>query len=217
MTAGFLLPPRRSPSGRAFSLIELLTVIAILGLVLALAAPPVAQIMRASGLANAGDQVVSALSHARQMAISRNRVVEVRIYKYKDSSDPGPGRYHALQLFLVEPTRTGSATNALGKKLALPSTTYLAESPSLSSLIAPDAAVHITGASANHAISPCGLDYTAATFRYFPDGSTSLRPGAPLFLTVVPANTPDDASVPPANYATVVLQPDSGKPRLHRP
>lgn len=205
------------PIESGFSLIELLTVIAIIGIMLALVAPPAAQVMRASGMAIAGDQVLSALAQARQTAISQNRTVEVRFYKYTDASDPTGGRFHASQAFVLEPGAQGITTNPVGRKVTLPSTTYIAATPALSSLLDSTATLRKTGAVLGQSIPPCGLNYEAATFRIYPDGSTSITNSLPMFLTVVPANTPDDASTPPANYATIVIQPLSGKAQLHRP
>jgi len=200
-----------------FSLIELLTVIAILGIMLALIAAPTTQLMRASEIGGAGDQLLTALGQARQTAISRNRTVEVRYYKYAETSDPQGGRFHATQSFILEPGSQGVTTNPIGRKITLPSTTYIAATAALSSLLDPAASARVTGSALGQPIPPCGLNYEAATFRIYPDGSTSITNSRPLFLTVVPANTRDDSSTPPANYATVVIHPLSGKAQLHRP
>lgn len=202
---------------RGFSLIELLVVIAILGIVLALGVPAAGQLMRASGMANAGDQILTALSLARQNAISRNRTVEVRFYKYIDAADPQGSRFHAVQSFVREPGTNGFTATPIGRKITLPSTTYISTTATLSSLLDPAAAPRSTGTALGQSISPCGLDYEAAIFRIYPDGSTSITNSLPVFVTVVPANIPDDTATPPPNYATVVLQPTTGKAQLHRP
>lgn len=202
---------------RAFSLIELLSVIAILAITLVLTVPPATQILRASNIGNGGDQVVTALAQARQSAMARNRTVEVRFYKYAETGDPEEGRFHGLQTFVVEPSAQGASTNALGRKVTLPPATYLSATPALSSLLDPVAAPVKTGAALNVSVPPCGLAYTAATFQFYPDGSTSLPAGTPLFLTLVPSDTPDTATTPPLNFATIVLQQASGKTQLHRP
>lgn len=212
-----------SASGRlaapAFSLIELLAVIAILGVLLALVVPAAGSLMRSSGMTNAGDQLLATLSQARQLAMARNRTVEVRLYKYSDPSlpsQPAGGQFRAIQLFLLETTPSGVTTNAAGRKVTVPAAAYIASHPSLSSLLAPTATSTVTGAALGQPVPPCGLDYTANTFRIYPDGSTSLPATAPLFLTIVPANAPDDATLP-ENYATIVLQPTTGKGQLYRP
>jgi uncharacterized protein (TIGR02596 family) len=205
---------RRIPGG--FSLVELLVVIAILGIVLALGVPAVGQLMRASGMTNAGDQLLAALSLARQNALSRNRTVEVRFYKYTDAADPQGGRFHAVQSFALEPGTNGIATNAISRKITLPPTSYISTAPSLSSLLDPATCPRSTGAALGQPLSPCGLNYEAAIFRIYPDGSTSITNSQPVFVTVVPANIPDEAATPPPNYATVILQPTTGKVQLHR-
>jgi uncharacterized protein (TIGR02596 family) len=211
---------------QGFSLIELLVVVAILGILAALTLPAITGVMSSSGLASAADQAFSILSQARQLAVAKNRTVEVRIYKYADAGRPGQpadGRFQAMQLFVIEPSPQGTTTNSVGRKMNLPASVYVASSPALSPALDPSKSAHKTGAELSQSLSPCGLNYTAALLRFHPDGSLSLPPPAaplgtaPLFLTLVPSTTPDASTSPPENFATIMLQPVSGKARLHRP
>lgn len=205
---------------RGISLIELLAVVAILGILLALAAPPFSALLRSSDVANAGDQLLSALSQARQTAVSRNRTVELRIYRYVDSSlpqEPPAGRFRSVQLFAVGRIPPENAPEPLGRVIKLPPSTSISESASLSSILDPASRPLASGASLGHPIAPCGLDYQAAVIRFFPDGSTDLPGASPVFLTVVPATAGENHSGPPENFATVVIQTGTGKARLHRP
>jgi uncharacterized protein (TIGR02596 family) len=201
----------------AFSLIELLTVIAILSILLALAIPPISQVMKSADLTNAGDQIVSTLSLARHTAISRNRAVEVRFYKYAETADPADGRFHAMQLFFLEPSSGGTTATSIGRKISFPSTVYISSTAILSSLMDPTVTTQASGASLNQSIPTQGKNYQAASFRFYPDGSTNLPSNRPLFLTVVPSNTEDTATSLPANYATIVIQKATGKAQIHRP
>ena len=208
------------PSKPAFSLIELLVVIAILGLVLVLTIPAVGGLLRGSGVTSAGDMVLAALSRARQSAISMNRTVELRLLKYTDPSapaEPSGGRFRALQVFVIERTPEGVSTNQIGRKVTLPPTACLASSPALSSVLGPGMATTSTGSLLGQNVTPVGLNYSAAIIRFYPDGSTSLPSGTNAYLTVVPTITDDAVSEPPANYATIAVEPISGKSRLHRP
>jgi uncharacterized protein (TIGR02596 family) len=207
----------RPPFLRGFSLLELLTVIAVMAIAVALIAAPFTQIVRASGLGHAGDQILATLSQARQIAAARNRTVEVRFYKYVDASQPTEGRFHAMQLFVVETAAQGTTTNAVARSQTMPATVFIASGTALSSLLDPAVTTPTAGSALGVKIPSCGLNYSASTFRIYPDGSTSFTNAQPKFLTVVPSNTPDEATVPPANYATIVLEPSNGKARLHRP
>lgn len=212
-------PPQPSPF-RGFSLLELLTVVAVMAIAVALIAAPVTQIARASGIGQAGDQILASLSQARQIAASRNRTVEVRFYKYSEASgasERADGRFRALQLFVLDPSPQGPTTNAVTKIQPMPATVYIASSTALSSLLDPAVTASTAGSTLGVEIPSRGLNYSASTFRVYPDGSTSFTNSQPMFVTVVPANTPDEATLPPANYATIVLEPSNGKVRLHRP
>jgi uncharacterized protein (TIGR02596 family) len=164
--------------------------------------------------------IVAALARARQNAISLNRTVEVRLIKYSDPSAPGEppeGRFRAVQICVVERTPTGTSTNLIGRKVTLPTAAVVASHPALSSILAPGMAATSTGVALGQPVQPVGLNYSAAVFRFYPDGSTSLPSGQNAFLTVVPALTPDTATAVPANFATIAIEAATGKPRIHRP
>src|SRR5579862_795239 len=89
-----------------FTLIELLLVIAIIGMLMTLVVPAVNSISGGSQLTQAAQMVGSELELARQRALSRNRMVEVRFYQYGDpetpgesASSPSSGQYRAIQSF----------------------------------------------------------------------------------------------------------------------
>lgn len=91
------LPPSalRSPSP-AFSLVELLVVMAIVGLMVGLSAMAV-QGMRAPAVQHAADQVMSGLSLARQIAITKNTQAALLIATNTNSGFPAePYRYWSV-------------------------------------------------------------------------------------------------------------------------
>ena len=70
----------------AFSLIEMLIVMSVLGVLMALAAPNLFSLMQASGLTADGEFLRNKLTQAQQLALSKNADVEVRFFKMADAS-----------------------------------------------------------------------------------------------------------------------------------
>ena len=79
------IPPR----DRAFSLVELLLVVAIIAMIMAFVVPVTTSVMLASRMTDATNQVEGLFVYARQTAIAHNHTVEVRFYQYGDPEEPG--------------------------------------------------------------------------------------------------------------------------------
>src|SRR5437867_3757142 len=69
---------------RAFTLIELLTVIVIVGIILAVGIPAFTNLMKSSGLTTATRQVANTMTLARQYAITKRTKVYV-VFPYRDT------------------------------------------------------------------------------------------------------------------------------------
>lgn len=210
-------PAARKALRRGFSLIELLIVVAIVLITISLTVPAISDILKASSLTNAGEQVISTLNIARQTAIALNRTVEVRIYRYELPGDTTPGRFRGIQAFVLEQSENGDSTTPIARKAALPSAICITANPSLSPLLDPATTSQGKGSELAFPISPYGLDYEAAKFSFFPDGSTNLPNNPPHFLTLVHENIADNISNPPGNFVTILIDRTTGKIQLHRP
>src|SRR4051812_40788921 len=79
-------PARRADDG--FTLIELLVVLSIIVVVITLLIPSFTSILRASRITNATALILDEMNLARQTAIARNRVVELRFYWKADEANP---------------------------------------------------------------------------------------------------------------------------------
>jgi uncharacterized protein (TIGR02596 family) len=215
---------------QAFSLVELVIVIAVIVIIAAFSMPAVNTILKGSQLSQASGMLVGQLSLARQQALSRNRTVEVRFYRYgdpevpgEDATAPSTGRFRALQLFEVQPS--GVAV-PIDKIQTLPGGVIFAYSESgegLSSIL--DVATASTpkkpGTDDKAAPRlPRGVDYKYeyVSLRFLQDGSTDKLPTGKWFLTLLGINDRLDApNKPPSNFFTVQIDPVSGVSRSYRP
>ena len=77
---------KKFTSRAAFTLVEMLVVMAIIILLTALVAPSMSGIMRGSQLSQGGQMLQDQLALLRQQALSKDRKVEVRLYRFADPS-----------------------------------------------------------------------------------------------------------------------------------
>lgn len=209
----------------AFSLVELLVVITIIAIIAGFAVPAVTGIMRGSALTQASQLLTDQLSMGRQLALSKNRAVEVRIYKYADPEVPGEivatestWKFRAFQLFEV--MESGVAV-PVDKVQRFPDGVVMNSGASFSSLIAGTG--QTLRAAANKDLKlPRGVEdkYKYVSFRFRQDGSTDLlaTQAGGWFVTINNMNDkPAGPTVPPANFFTLQIDPVSGSTKAFRP
>ena len=219
--------PRVSRS--AFSLIELMVVLGVVGLLLAFAAPNLLSLISANSLTGEGQVLRNQLTYAQQIAISKSADVEVRFFKMPDYANARPDEaFRAFQLFQY---------NQSGQ-LAPISTFFRIRSPvavheSLSTLLDPRA----NGASAKdkkfgfssptqgRAEAPAGEGGTLqsteyVSFRFRPDGSTDLpyrtTSQDTWYITLVQGEGAIQSSKPD-NYLCLQINPYNGQVSEFRP
>jgi uncharacterized protein (TIGR02596 family) len=180
----------------AFSLVELIVVAAVIAVIIGFAVPAANNLIRGSQLTQGAQAFADIFAYARQYAISRNRQVEIRFYRYGDLDTPGElanttssWRFHGYQLFEI--IENGAAL-PINKMQRLPKMVILSTGPTelyLSSTLlcpalrgkftqaaldktTPEIPVTFSGDS-NKATS-VGRKYEFTSFRYLQDGSTDL-------------------------------------------
>ncbi len=199
----------------AFSLIELLVVMAIIVILMAAAVPALNSVLEGGRLTQATTLIVNQFTLAKQNATTENKNITLRVIR-KDTSSP----YDRIQLVRLD--SAGNATPML-RVATLPTQTAIASDPSLSSIMG------IAESAADPTKDPSipGLEtsYRYVQFTFRPRGSLEtfrtpdnlgLNIEDNWFATVVFARHASDSS-PPANFATIQIDPVNGGVQVYRP
>jgi len=174
-----------------FSLVELLLVIAILSVLSAMAIMAFNSVAFSAHIQSAGDEVADLLIQARQMAITRNQLVEVQL----------AGNEGVFQIY----ERNGSNATAVGRRVRLPD--GVAVCSNLSPLL--------RDASASTNVSGIFV------VRFQPNGEPLLSPQlaaspSQIFLTIG-LSRDALATNAPSNYIAVGINPYTGQVKTYRP
>ncbi len=237
---------RYRPATPAFTLIEMLAVIAIIAIVTAFIVPAASQMMRGNQLTQAANMVTDQISLARQQAVTQNAMIEVRFIRFADPeqpgetvADPATGKFRALQIMQVY--NSGSSV-PVGLLQVLPTTVVFNNQPATMQGTAPAASnsfstlIPSTQTGSNDPTLPAygkpgqsdpdmphniKKNYDYYSFRFLPDGSTSLQPVFSWFLTLNKAADlqkigSDASSFSHINFFTLQLDPTSGATRAYR-
>ena len=190
----------------AYSLVELILVMALISIIIGLSFPLMNTITRGNSLVRAGQMVGDHLALARQEAVGRNRPVQVRFVQFGS----GSASFRGIQLWA--PSVDNITTFAPISRLAiLPDGVVLARNAALSPMLT-DAPV--VGKSE---VFPGLGSVTYSAFRFRPGGGTDLTfASLSNFVTLV--YTKDETvATPPANYFAVQVDPVNGRTRLFQP
>ncbi|MES2307252.1 MAG: Verru_Chthon cassette protein D [Verrucomicrobiota bacterium] len=118
-------------SKKAFSLVELLVVLAIIGVLSSLSVIGFQKLTKNSQFKFVGRTIADQLTLGRQTALTKNCEVEVQILSYKDPEKGNREAYRAIRLFIVgEKEKT-----PLGKMTSLPEKVIFSENAELSPLL----------------------------------------------------------------------------------
>lgn len=184
-----------------FSLIELLTVLAIITALSSLAAPAFNSIAMGSRLSLAGQIVRDQFALARQEAVTKNREVQVRIFELPDG-----GR--GIQLWRADEDAAGIALHPVGRISVLP------QGVTINSDIAVSPLLSAGGISGQEQLPAYGeVNYTAFRFRPTGAADAGINPSN-NYLTLQYAQAPGN---PPGNYYTLQVNPVTGKLTTYRP
>jgi len=196
-------------------------VVAIIGLLAALAMGGLSNTVRSSKLTNTAQRVADQINVARQVAAARNLPVEVRFYKlpWFDQTTGGAFVYRGMQTFVTDGI---TFTNPVSKPFLFPNRVAIRiDSPLRTQILY---VANNTPGLADFGIYSKGtICYNAFTIR--PNGmlvsGTSTNISATNNFMTLQNWEPDstlDSSVPmPANYALVRVDPITAKVTILRP
>jgi uncharacterized protein (TIGR02596 family) len=215
----------------AFSLVELIVVAAVIAVIIGFAVPAANNLIKGSQLTQGSQTFIDIFAFARQSAISRNRAVELRFYRYADLDTPGENasvkatwKFHGFQLFEILDNGAALPINKMQRlpKMVIMSTAGAdgtSNKAKYSTLLntdvrgdfkdantdptAPEIPVSFAGSSGTSVSVDRNYEYTS--FRYLQDGSTDLPPSTKVGGTGT--GKADDDSW----YITLVNLNDDGK------
>lgn len=190
-------------------------VISIIVLILVLVVPAFTTLGRAANLTTASATVLDELNLARQTALTRNRVVEVRFYLLCNEVDPTVA-YRAVRSLLSD--EAGDQMFPMGGLKALPVGIVALDDGKFSTLLSDTARPRKAGEVENLPNAPA-TPYTSIRFR--PTGGVELSPYTSSndnwFRTLKNERDPSYPDRPAGNFATIQLDPITGRARQLRP
>lgn len=203
--------------GRAFTLVEILVVLAIMSILIAFSVPALEPAVRGSKLKQAADDLERALATAQQYALAENTTVQFRFYNYDDKSVPGSEQYFRGYRALVQYLDPKDHRNVIESEettvvdtVAMPQPFVIADDGEMSSLVSNSGLMEGTEEIARST----SADYRAFEFR--PDGSTNLITVDEDFWTLTVLRETDTGSELPDEFVTLVLDPFNGQVRRYQ-
>lgn len=188
-----------------YSLVEILVVIAVAAILGVLAIQAFNAVSQAANISRAATQILGVISIAKQRATSENQTAVIRILGDSD------GIYQAFQIY--ERGENGDLT-AIERAVFLPTGTCLATNPAISSVFS---LPRFTSGSNDPVVPGFSGNYRFIEFEVRPTGRFGLEIDQQWFVTVIGGDADPGASTPPANFATIQIDPVNGGTTLYRP
>ncbi len=202
------VPPNLRKNGPAFTLLELIVVLAIVSILTTVALTAVQPVSESYGVTNSSQVLRDTLSNAKQLAVSDNQPVQFRFCRSTQAG--ATGGYCFLLLCEVQPNGTLKVAE---RPVHFPAAMSLATSTTLSSLMS---LAEQTPAATDPSPPPLGQQYAYRKITFYPSGATDLAPTSIWFLAVVPQRFSASSTLP-SNYAVVQIDPVNALTVLYRP
>jgi len=172
----------------AFSLIELLVVVAVIGILAALSLPAFNRIRAGKNLTTGSNMVLDQFAIARQTALSKNARVRWQLISVADPRNGDPAGFRRIRLEIFDPAARQWKQD--GRQIVLP--------------------LSITADPARSTIVTNQAEGATNDIVFLAGGRTGLDPNAVYSLTLHDGKNTN-------NYITVQLDPVSGRCRTFQP
>ena len=208
----------RKQTGAAFSLVELLTVIAILAILAAVGASAF-RTGRGYNLVMGANLIIDELNLARQTALSQNRPVEMRLYNLP-ADVGGAQQFRAFRTMIYDAAT--ATVKPLGKLKRLPTGVIMVTNPNFSTVLDPAANPFPAAGVTDTLPNANNVPYMAVPF--LPSGGTAFNvngtsaTGDTWFISLKYENDPiASATRPAADFITIQIDPSTGRAKTFRP
>lgn len=191
---------------RAFSLVELLVVVAMIALLSVMVLPSISSVTRGTTLTRAGQIVSDQFALARQEAMAKNREVQVR-FLWKEGDPDG---WRGVQLWAAAPNDV-TDYRPIARIAWLPEGTLISGVAAMSPLIG-----RPTIPETNGVVPGRGLT-TYCGFRFRAGGGSDLGFNTSSNFVTIVQDRDGTAAVAPANYVVVQVDSVNGRVRTYRP
>jgi len=207
-------------SRRAFTLMEMLVVITVIGVLFAFSAPQLFSLIQASSITSAGSLLRNKLSQAQQIALSKNVDVEVRFFKFSDESAAAlDEEIRGFQFFQYDDE---GVEQPVSQFFRMQAPVVISTNSKLSTLLQAGSGGNSPMKGKYEIPRSSGMGKESAdyvSFRFRPDGSTDLPGKSPgndtWHITLVKEGS--DTGRAPDNFYTVQVDSYNGKITEYRP